>query len=384
VSHDLRVGVIGFGWMGRLHARSWARLASHYPDLAVAPRLVAVADSAGGDQLASSVRAHGFEELYADWRELLARDDLDVVSVCGPNHLHAEMGVAVADSGRHLWIEKPAGRDAHETAEIAAAVDKAGVQSAAGFNYRNAPAVELARQLILDGRLGRIQTVEVKFLADYAAHPEGALSWRFVNERAGSGVLGDLVSHAVDLGCYLAGEVVEVVADEGRFIETRPLAGGSGSHFARGVEGTSGAVENEDYIGALLRYASGARGTLASSRVAVGEQCGYEISVHGDRGALSWDFRRMGELRMCVDQDYLDASYTTVLANPRHGDFVAFQPGGGIAMGYDDLKVIEAHRLATSIVESRAVGATIHDAVSAARLVDALQTSVSERRWVTP
>jgi predicted dehydrogenase len=384
VSDDLRVGVIGFGWMGRLHARSWARLASHYPDLTVSPRLVAVADSAGGEQLASSVRAHGFEDLYADWRELLARDDLDVVSVCGPNHLHAEMGVAVAESGRHLWIEKPAGRDAHETAAIAASVEKAGVQSAAGFNYRNAPAVELARQLILDGRLGRVQTVEVKFLADYAAHPEGALSWRFVNEQAGSGVLGDLVSHAVDLGCYLAGEVVDVVADEGRFIQSRPLAAGSGSHFARGVEGTSGAVENEDYIGALLRYASGARGTLTSSRVAVGEQCGYEISVHGDRGALSWDFRRMGELRTCVDQDYLDASYTTVLANPRHGDFAAFQPGGGIAMGYDDLKVIEAHRLATSIVEASPVGATIHDAVAAARLVDALQTSVTERRWVTP
>ncbi len=380
---DLRVGVIGFGWMGRLHSRSWSRLTSHYPDLELRPRLVAVADVAGGEQLARSVHAHGFEEMHSDWRELLAREDLDVVSVCGPNALHAEMGVAVAESGRHLWIEKPAGRNAGETTAIAAAVDAAGVQSAAGFNYRNAPAVELARELILEGRLGRIQTVEVRFLADYAAHPQGALSWRFVNEHAGSGVLGDLVSHAVDLGCYLAGDVTEVVADEGRFIAQRPLASGSGSHFARGVEGTAGAVENEDYIGALLRYASGARGTLASSRTAVGEQCGYEITVHGDRGALSWDFRRMGELRTCLGEDYLDASYTTVLVNPRHGEFAAFQPGGGIAMGYDDLKVVEAHRLARSILEGKPVGATIHDAVAAAELVEALQTSVVERRWVT-
>ena len=381
---DLRVGVIGFGWMGRLHARSWARLVSHYPDLAVRPRLVAAADSAGGERLESSVRAHGFETFHTDWRELLSRDDLDVVSVCGPNHLHAEMGVAVADSGRHLWIEKPAGRNVGETARIAEAVEGAGVQSAAGFNYRNAPAVELARELILGDRIGQVQTVEVRFLADYAAHPQGALSWRFINEQAGSGVLGDLVSHAVDLARYLAGDVVEVVADEGRFITSRPLAGGTGSHFARGVEGTAGAVENEDYIGALLRFGSGARGILSSSRTAVGEQCGYEIAVHGDRGALAWDFRRMGELRTCLGDDYLDASYTTVLANPRLGEFAAFQPGGGIAMGYDDLKVIEALRLATSIMEGKPVGATIHDALTAAALVDAMRTSVSERRWVTP
>ena len=146
--NELRVGVIGFGWMGRLHSRAWARLAAHYPELPVRPTLVAVGDSNPSEELARSVEAHGFAELHADWRDLLARDDLDVVSVCGPNHLHRDMGVAVAESGRHLWIEKPAGRNAEETAEIVAAVEQAGVQSAAGFNYRNAPAVEHARQLV--------------------------------------------------------------------------------------------------------------------------------------------------------------------------------------------------------------------------------------------
>ena len=378
----LRVGVIGFGWMGRLHARAWSRLAAHYPDLPVRPVLVAVGDNAGGEELERSVLAHGFAELHTDWRDLLARDDLDVVSVCGPNHLHREMGVAVAESGRHLWIEKPAGRNAAETAEILAAVEKADVQSAAGFNYRNAPAVEHARQLVLDGELGNLQTVEVRFLADYAAHPQGALSWRFLNEQAGSGVSGDLASHAVDLARYVAGDVVELVADDGRFIVGRPLAAGAGSHFARGVEGTSGDVENEDYVGALLRFASGARGTLIAGRTAVGEQCGYEIAVHGDRGAFAWDFRRMGELRTSIGADYQDSSYTTVLANPTHGEFGAFQPGGGIAMGYDDLKVIEAVRLARSIVAGEPIGATIHDALRAAELVDAMQTSITSHSWV--
>ncbi|MET0999604.1 MAG: Gfo/Idh/MocA family oxidoreductase [Marmoricola sp.] len=375
--------MIGFGWMGRLHARAWARLASHYPELPLRPVLVAVGDNAGGEELERSVLAHGFTELHRDWRDLLARDDLDVVSVCGPNHLHRDMGVAVAESGRHLWIEKPAGRNAEETAEIAASVEKAGVQSAAGFNYRNAPAVEHARQLVLDGALGNLQTVEVRFLADYAAHPQGALSWRFLNEQAGSGVSGDLASHAADLARYVAGEVVELVADDGRFVTGRPLAAGAGSHFARGLEGTLGDVENEDYVGALLRFASGARGTLVAGRTAVGEQCGYEIAVHGDRGAFAWDFRRMGELRTSIGADYQDSSYTTVLANPAHGELGAFQPGGGIAMGYDDLKVIEALRLARSIDAGAPIGATIQDALRAAELVDALQTSISEHTWVT-
>jgi predicted dehydrogenase len=370
--------------MGRLHSRAWSRLAGHYPDLPVRPTLVAVADSNPSEELARSVEAHGFAELHADWRDLLARDDLDVVSVCGPNHLHRDMGVAVAESGRHLWIEKPAGRNAGETAEIVAAVEQADVQSAAGFNYRNAPAVEYARQLVLDGELGRLQSVEVRFLADYSAHPQGALSWRFMNEQAGSGVSGDLASHAVDLARYVAGEVGELVADDGLFIPTRPLAAGAGSHFARGVEGTSGDVENEDYVGAMLRFVSGARGTLVAGRTSVGEQCGYEIAVHGDRGAFAWDFRRMGELRLSLGSDYQDASYTTVLANPAHGEFGAFQPGGGIAMSYDDLKVIEAQRLARSIVDHKAVGATIEDALVAARLVDAMHTSITERRWVVP
>jgi predicted dehydrogenase len=380
---DLRVGVIGFGWMGRLHARSWARLPMHFPDLAVRPQLVAVADSSASDELARSVAAHGFAELHQDWHDLVDRADLDVISVCGPNHLHREMGVAVAKSGRHLWIEKPVGRDVEDTTVVVEAVDSAGVMSAAGFNYRNAPAVALARQLVQDGSLGRLQTVEVRFFADYAAHPEGALSWRFVNETAGSGVLGDLVSHAADLARFVAGELTELIADEARFITQRPHAAAGGSHFAHGVPGSLGDVENEDYAGALLRFASGARGTLTASRVAVGEQCDYELSIHGDRGAVAWDFRRMGELRTCLGQNYQDASYSTVLVNQDHGELAAFQPAGGIAMSYDDLKVIEAAQLARSIVSGQQSGATVHDALRAARIIEAMERSIQERRWVS-
>ncbi|MDO9377229.1 MAG: Gfo/Idh/MocA family oxidoreductase [Nocardioidaceae bacterium] len=381
---DLGIGVVGFGWMGQVHARSMSRLLQHFPDAPLRPRLVAVADVADDDRLERAADAYGFEHALGDWRELVARDDVDVVCVTGPNFIHRDVGVAAAQAGKHLWIEKPAGRDAAETAEVVAAVEAAGVQSAAGFNYRNAPAVQRARELVADGRLGTVTHVDVTFMSDYAAHPAGALSWRFQNEFAGSGVLGDLVSHAADLARHVAGDISELVVDDARFIPQRPApASASASHFARGGDGPLLEVENEDYVAALLRFASGARGTLQSSRAAVGEQNTYGIDVHGTTGALSWDFRRMGELRVCLDQDYQDASYTTEFVTPRDGSMGAFQPGAGISMGFDDLKVIEAHALVRSIADGKPHGATVQDALVAARTVDAMLLSVSERRWVS-
>jgi predicted dehydrogenase len=386
----LRVGIVGLGWMGQVHARSYARLRQHYLDAPLQPLLVAVADNAGDARLASAVQAFGFSAVHEDWRELIARDDIDLVSITGPNFIHRDVAVAAAEAGKHIWIEKPAGRNAGEARAIRDAVLAAGVQSAAGFNYRNAPAVELARQLITDGRLGQIEHVGIRLLADYSAHPEGALSWRFRNEWAGSGVLGDLVSHGVDLGRFLIGEIDEVVCDAAVFIPERPQARGAASHFSRGAGGPLGPVENEDYVSALLRFArssgtgssTAVRGTLESSRVAVGEQCTYGIEVHGRRGALAWDFRRMGELRLCLDQDYQNASYVTRYVAPGDGELINFQPGSGIAMGYDDLKVIEAHRLVQSIATGQSVGATIHDALKAAEIIDAMAESAASRTWI--
>jgi predicted dehydrogenase len=385
---EIGVAVVGFGWMGQVHARAWARLAQHYPDAPLRPRFVVVADSDEGRRQ-HAIDAYGFADEVPDWRSLLERDDLDVISVCSPNFVHREMGEAVARSGRHLWIEKPAGRSAEDTAAIAAAVHDAGVMSAVGFNYRNAPAVARARELVAAGRLGRLESVDVRMLADYSAHPDQALSWRFDPAYAGTGVLGDLASHGFDLALHVGGDtlgpIAELVSDQATYIVERPLPGeGSMSHFARGGEGPRGPVGNEDSASALLRFGSGARGTILSSRVAVGEQCSYGLDVRGSEGALSWDFRRMGELRLCLAPDYQDATWETRLVGPGDGDLAAFQPGSGMAMGFDDLKVVECRALVESIHTGKPHGATIDDAVVAAELVDAMVRSYEERRWVTP
>ncbi len=381
-TRPIGVAVIGFGWMGQVHARAYARVRHHYPALALAPHPVLVAD-AEGDRRADARDRYGFETATGRWQDLLADDRVQAVSVTAPNFLHREIGTAVAQAGKHLWIEKPVGLCAADARAVATAVTGNGVQSAVGFNYRNAPAVRHARHLVASGAIGRVTNARFRLFADYAAHPQGALSWRFERARGGSGVLGDLASHGVDLARYLLGELDSLVADTAVLIAERPRPTGAGSHFAVATGGVLGPVENEDYVNCLLRFASGACGSLESSRVSVSDQCNYGFEIHGTQGALSWDFRRMGELAISTGGGYLDQSVSTAFVGPEHGELAAFQPAAGIAMSYDDLKVIEAASFLESIAVGEPRGATIGDAVAAAAVLDAMEESARTRRWVS-
>ena len=346
---------------------------------------MAVADTAEDGRLDYARNVFGASFTTADWRDLVHRSDIDLICVAGPNFTHRDVAVAAARAGKHVWVEKPAGRNLAETEEIAAAIDEAGVASAVGFNYRNAPAVELARDHIASGRIGEVRHVRVQMFGDYCAHPDGALTWRFVRELAGSGVTGDLATHGMDLVEYVVGPIQALLAETSTFITERPQADGAASHFSRGgAEGPRLQVENEDHVLALLRFASGAAGTLEASRASVGEQNAYSLEIHGSTGALSWDFRRMGELRLCLDQDYQAASWSTYIVGPADGESGAFQPDTAIPLSYDDLKVIEAKRLLASIASGKSEGATITDMVRTARLADAALRSAADKRWVAP
>ncbi len=374
-ARPIGVGVIGFGWMGRVHAQAHARVRHHFPDLEVVPRLVALADDVPGRAEQAADR-FGFARATTDWRELLTDPEVELVSVTTPNWLHREIGVAVAEAGRHLWIEKPVGLTAADARAVADAVAAAGVQAVVGFNYRNAPAVALARRLVADGAIGRLTHARFAFLSDYAAAPEGALTWRYERARGGSGVLGDLASHAVDLARYVLGsEVVSVLADTAVFLaeRLRPTSATAGHTLA--TDGVPGQVENDDYVSALLRLSSGARVVLEASRVAVGEQNAYGFEVHGTDGRLAWDFRRMGELQVSRGPAPQDQPVSTVLVGPDAGDYAAFQPGAASPMGFDDLKVVEARDALVSIARGRPVGAGLPDAVRTAVVLDALAAS---------
>jgi predicted dehydrogenase len=267
---------------------------------------------------------------------------------------------------------------------VAHAAEANGMQTAVGFNYRNAPAIAAAKELIAAGELGEITHARCYFLSDYAAHPDGALSWRFQRDRGGNGVLGDLASHGVDLVHHLLGEVDSVIADTAVFVTQRPVPTEATQGHQLAAGGRRDDVENEDYVFAQLRLASGARCTVEASRVSVSEQNAYGIEIHGTRGVVGWDFRRIGELRVGTGSLFQDQSVATRYVGPGDGEYAAFQPGSAIALGYDDLKVIEAHRFLRSIATGQPHGATIADAVRTAAVIEAITESVRTGTWTAP
>ena len=375
----LGVGLVSVGWMGRLHSRAYLAAAQHYPDLPSRARLVVAADPDEGGR-AHAVDALGYREAVADYREVLAHPDVDVVSICSPNFLHHEIALAAIAAGKPFWIEKPMGRSAAESSAIARGAAQAGLVTAVGFNYRHAPAVARARELVRGGALGEITHVRVSLLADYSADPAGALTWRFLRARAGSGVLGDLLSHGADLAQYVVGRISSLTGQTRTFLTERPLpSAGAASHFSRGAEGgPTGAVENEDYASALVRFDSGAVGTLESSRVSIGPRAEYALEVYGTRGSLRWDFQRLNELQLADSPD----GYRTVMAGPDFPGFSAFQPGAGTSMGFDDLKTIEAALFLRSVAAGRQLAPSAADAWAAAEIVDAIERSAESGSWV--
>ncbi|KAF2776012.1 Gfo/Idh/MocA family oxidoreductase [Streptomyces sp. OM5714] len=379
----LGVAVVGFGWMGRVHTQAYARVRHHYPHLPLRPELVAVAEEVPG-RAEEAAERFGFASATRDWREVAADPRVHAVSITAPNFLHREIAVAMAGAGKHIWIEKPVGLTARDARAVADAVAGAGVQGSVGFNYRNAPAVEAARDLIAAGEIGTVTHVRIRLFSDYAAHPEGALTWRFERERGGSGVLGDLASHGADLARFLLGEIASLTADTAVFLPERARPTAAAAGHSRAAGGEPGPVENEDYVSCLLRFASGARGVLEACRVSVGEQNNYGFEVHGTTGAVYWDFRRMNELGVSRGTAYQDQPVSTVHVGPGHGEFAAFQPGAANAMGYDDLKVVEAHRFLRSIAEGTPYGATLTDAVHSAAVLDAMTRSAERGVWVAP
>jgi predicted dehydrogenase len=384
---EIGVGLVSVGWMGKVHSRAYQAIPVVYPELGIKPRLVIAADTEPSRcDYAKDVL--GFEEATLDYHEVLNHPDVDVVSICAPNFLHAEIGIAAAKAGKSFWIEKPVGRGVEETTAVQAAAAEAGVISSIGFNYRHAPAVEKAKALIAEGRIGRVTNIRGTFFADYSAEPNGALSWRFTRKLAGSGVLGDLMGHLVDLVQYVVGPISDVSGMTSTIIKQRPIQQmGKGTHFDVIEGGELGDVENEDYAAMMIRFAdnavgAGAVGTLEASRVAVGPRASYNFEIYGTEGSIHWDFERMNELDVASGRKGDLVGYTRVMAAPGFGDFDHFQPGAGTSMGFDDLKVIEARKFLESVVGTKHLNSNINDAVSSAAVIDAAERSAESGQWI--
>ena len=380
MARTIGIGLVGVGWMGAVHSAAYHRARHHYPDCEGAARLVIAADESE-QRAREAIALLGYEHATSAWREVVGHPEVEAVSVTVPNDLHAEVASAAAAAGKHMWIEKPVGRLPSETAEIAAAVEAAGVRTIVGFNYRHAPAVRHAKEVIDSGALGSIDHFRSQWVAAYAASPKGALSWRFRRDKAGLGILGDLGSHAVDLAQYLLGPIESVTASTATIVTERPLPSGEGTHFDVVERGELAPVENEDAVWSIVRFERGVTGTIESSRVAVGPQARYAFEVHGSAGAVAWDFERMNELSLFLPLENGDRGYARVVMGPEHEPFARFQPGPGLSMGYDDLKVVEAALFLQSVADGVQREPGVREALAAARVIAAMERSSASGAW---
>jgi len=376
------IGVIGMGWMGQVHGRSYRQIMQRFPGSPLQPRLVICADDAE-TRLREAQLSLGFERQTADWKRVIEDPDVEIVNVATPNNLHLEIVELAARAGKHIFCEKPVGRNPRETAAIERAARQAGVMSFVGYNYRWAPLVQYGRKLIQDGVLGELTHYRGRFFAGYATNPRGVLSWRFQQELAGLGVCGDLMSHVIDMAHLMAGPIQRVVGMRHTFIPERPLAtAGQGTHFTVSAEGHTEKVTNEDYTAALVEFVNGARGTLEVCRIISGPRCQMAFEVHGTRGALRWDFERMNELELCLSEgDSTRQGYTRVLSGPEHPFHAPFNPAPGTGLGYDDLKVIEAYQFLSSIAQGRLGEPSFSDALAVANVQAAIIRTWKTEAW---
>lgn len=375
------IAVIGFGWLGQAHARSMLRIPTLFPERDFEPELV-VCGETDPRRADEAVRSFGFGSATGDWRRVMDDPAVDVVVIAAPNMLHLELIEAAAAAGKHIFCEKPVGGTPAQTVRAEKVARDAGVITGVGYNYRWAPLVRYARQLIADGRLGEITNYRGRFFSMYGADPLGVLSWRFLVDQAGHGVTTDLMSHAVDLAHMLIGPITRVVGTTETFIRERPLPAAGGTHYGRGrPEDPKGEVTNEDYAGMLCEFECGARGTFEASRAIVGPESQMAFDVYGTGGALGWNLEKLNELQVYLVEDEPHTGYRTVYGGdrfPYHGNFV---PGSANGIGFEDLVVIEDYEFCRSVAAGRQHTPGFAEAVEWVSVQAALLRSAETGRW---
>ena len=340
---DLGVGMVGYAFMGAAHSHAW-RTAPHFFDLPLHPRLRALC---GRDQgrVTEAARRLGWESTETDWTRLLSRSDIDLVDVCTPGDTHAEIAIAALQAGKHVLCEKPLANSVAEAQAMADAADLAsahGVRAMVGFTYRRVPAVALARQLVEQGRIGDIRHVRAQYLQDWLTDPQSPMTWRLDKDKAGSGALGDIGAHIVDLAQHITGEhIVTVNGLLETFVRERPLPDGSsatllGGDAGRGSGLGTGQVTVDDAATFLARFTGGAVGVFEATRFATGRKNAIRLEINGSRGSLAFDFEDMNVLELYdADEPAETAGFRRILVTEPEHPYVGswWPPGHGL--GYE-------------------------------------------------
>jgi predicted dehydrogenase len=378
MSKKIRVGMVGYKFMGKAHSNAWRQVPVFF-DSPLVPELKAIC---GRDEegVKAAAERYGWESCETSWKKLVERDDIDIVDINTPNSSHAEIAIAAAEHGKHVFIEKPLAMNLEEAKRIADAVRKAGVKHMVSFNYRRFPALTFAKQILSEGRLGRIYHFRAVYLQDWIVDPDFPLVWRLDKKTAGSGALGDLGAHIIDMALWLVGDIKSVSASKETFIKKRKLPSAEGGLSAKAGEKT-GEVTVDDAVISLARFENGALGTFEATRFAIGHKNGGAFEINGSKGSLRFNLERMNELELLSAEDGDEQGFKTILVTDSTHPFMAAWWPPGHMLGWEHSQINQVYHLLESIAADRMPEPSIYDGLKNQAVLEAMGRSTEDGRW---
>nr|WP_322632908.1 Gfo/Idh/MocA family oxidoreductase [Glycomyces albidus] len=385
MTESLNVGMVGYAFMGAAHSHAW-RTAPRFFDLPLAPRMTALAGR-DAERVAAAATKLGWDSVETDWRRLVERDDIDLIDICVPGNLHAEIAIAALEAGKHVLCEKPLANSVDEAEQMTAAAEAAkakGALAMCGFSYRRTPALSLAKRLVESGALGSIRHVRAQYLQDWLTDENAPLTWRLDKSKSGSGSLGDIGAHIIDAAQWIAGaNVTGVSAILETFVKERPVGGdfvGLGGHG--GTDGPRGPVTVDDAAAFTARFSDGAIGVFEATRFALGRKNAMRLELNGSKASIAFDFEDMNSLWFYDSADGPNSGFRKIQATePEHPYTGNWWPVGH-GLGYEHAFTHQVVDLTNAIAAGEQPTPSFADALQVQRVLAAVEASAGdESRW---
>ncbi len=378
---QLRIGMVGYKFMGRAHSHAY-RDAAFYFDPKVEPVLQAICGR-NEEKVKEAADQFGWNSYETDWRDLIKREDIDLIDIVTPNYNHAEIAIAAAEAGKHVFCEKPLALNLEQAQRMLEAVEKNKVLHMINHNYRFAPAIQFAKKLIEDGRLGKIYHIRATYLQDWIMDPKFPLVWRLNKEVSGSGSHGDLAAHSIDLARFLVGEFKEVTGILETFIKQRPLVEDSDGLSGKASTDKVGDVNVDDASVFIARFANGAIGTFEATRFAGGNRNGNRFEINGEKGSIRWDMEHMNNLEVYFhdDEPGIQGFRTITCTEEIHPFAGAYWPAGHI-IGYEHTFINLVVELLNGIEQGYSPSPNFYDGVKNQAVLEAVEQSSQTKQWI--
>lgn len=383
----LNIGLVGAGFMGKAHVIGYSNMPKLFWPAPAVPVMKTICDIVS-EIAEDSKERFGFEKCCTDWKDIINDPEIDVVSVCTPNNAHAEIAIAALEAGKHVICEKPIASDFEDAKRMAAAAEKAalkGIISMNAYQYRRVPALVLAKKFIDEGSLGEILNVRCTYLQSWSADPSSPLSWRFQKSIAGAGTLGDIASHVIDIAQYLAGDIDEVVSMMQTYIKERPVQEGGVDLLGTvklGADAKRQEVDVDDEDSFLIRFKSGAVGSIEATRNAWGRNNFITVELHGTLGSIYFNYERLNELQVCWANDPDDRrGFKTIYTGPAHFYGEATWNIPGMNIGYGELKAIEMFDFISAVMKKEQPSTKFSVGFGIEKVCKAVEKSARSRQW---